>query len=427
MRSEDRNYDIAPKIVPAGAQSRVTIRPRYVRLRGPLRISLNSLEGLGSAQPAVIETIAAADGSVSFECVFPSEQEYLVAVEDTAGSQPRFVAELRIYAVGPDLLHRRPFKGDLHMHSARSDGVEEPPYVAASCRCIGMDFMALTDHRKYLPSLEAIRALADCPSDLVLFTGEEVHPPDSLVHILNIGGSASVNELFSTEAYVRGVDRVAAALGSVPADCRRAYAACLWCFERIREFGGISILAHPYWLTHNAYNICEPLLALLFEHMPFDALEVIGGYASVYREANSLQAARYHEERSRGRHIPALASSDAHGCDKGELFGWYWSVVFSPTLTLADIAASIRGEYCVAVETLPGEQPRITGPFRLVKYAHFLLREVFPLHDEIASEEGRLMLRWLAGDAQAREVLALYRGRTARLYDRLWAGGRATP
>jgi hypothetical protein len=72
------------------------------------------------------------------------------------------------------------------------------------------------------------------------------------------------------------------------------------------------------------------------------------------------------------------------------------------------------------VEALSGETARAHGPFRLVKYAQFLLREVFPEHDALCAQEGRLMLAHLAGDATAAEQLGKRRGSVARLYARLW-------
>jgi hypothetical protein len=107
--------------------------------------------------------------------------------------------------------------------------------------------------------------------------------------------------------------------------------------------------------------------------------------------------------------------------ESGELFGWYFTLVFAPAGGLMPLVQSIRDLYSVAVETIPGEMPLAHGPFRLVKYAQFLLREVLPLHDALCLEEGRLMLAHAAGDEQAAGALRLYQGRTGRLYDHLWA------
>ena len=85
-----------------------------------------------------------------------------------------------------------PYKGDLHIHSNRSDGREPPAHVAARCRQIGLDFVALTDHHQYAPSLEAIAAFTAAPVDLALYPGEEVHAPGNPIHIVNFGGRFSV-------------------------------------------------------------------------------------------------------------------------------------------------------------------------------------------------------------------------------------------
>ena len=158
----------------------------------------------------------------------------------------------------------------------------------------------------------------------------------------------------------------------------------------------------------------------MFEQQPFDAYEVLSGYRQPNVDSNTLQVARYHEERARGKQIPIVGVSDGHGCERGELFGWYYTIVFSPTLDLTNLIESVKALYSVAVEAIPGESVRAYGPFRLVKYALFLLREVMPQHDELCLEEGRLMLRHLAGDASAPSLLHALQGRTATLLDRYW-------
>ena len=85
-----------------------------------------------------------------------------------------------------------------------------------------------------------------------------------------------------------------------------------------------------------------------------------------------------------------------------------------------DLIDSIKGLYSVAVEALPGELPRAHGPWRLARYAQYLLREVLPLHDDLCAEEGRLMLAHLAGDPSAVESLRPLQGRADALYDHLW-------
>jgi hypothetical protein len=130
--------------------------------------------------------------------------------------------------------------------------------------------------------------------------------------------------------------------------------------------------------------------------------------------------ARYHEERARGKRIPIVGVSDSHGCDPEDLFGWYYTIVFAPSNDLPALVGAIKDLFSVAVEALPGQPARAYGPYRLVRYAQFLLRELFPRHDALCAEEGRLMLAHAAGEAQD-NALASLRGRTQALYQHGWA------
>jgi hypothetical protein len=333
------------------------------------------------------------------------------------------------------------------MHSHYSDGKESPAYVAGACRRIGLDFMAVTDHRKYAPSLEAQAAYKGVETDLAIYPGEEVHPPENPVHIVNFGGRFSVNELFADkDAFRRTIDEAAARMPQPPPGIDRyQYASAVWCFDKIREGGGLGIFCHPFWFTDHRYSPAGAMTAHLFRTQPFDAYEVIGGYPADEFDSNTLQAAWYHDQRVMGRRVPIVGVSDAHGCEDRQkgLFGWYYTIVFARSTELADLVASIKDLWSVAVESVPGDRPRPVGPMRLVKYALFLIREVLPQHDELCVEEGRLMLAHAAeagfsavvaeGEAcpaaqgkafETAAALELRRlkGRTSRLMDRYWGG-----
>jgi hypothetical protein len=432
MKKENRYYDVSPRIVPAHQTTLVTIRSRFshcwFKPEEIYHTCLVPAEGLADEVQwpyDAYQSVTSQDGSLSIPCSFAGEQEYLLAIR-TSSDVP--VAEFRLYALEPDLFTRRPYKGDTHMHTHYSDGKESPAYLAAACRKIGMDFIAVTDHRLYAPSLEAIQAYAGTPTDLRIFPGEEVHPPENRVHIVNFGGKFSVNELFGSDAYRSEVNALAAGLNYLPAKMDRyPYASCLWTFDKIRQGGGLAIFAHPYWFSRQRYDVPLPLTNLLFEHQPYDALELIGGYHLHEAESNILQVARYHELRAQGKRIPIVGASDSHGCETGLLFGWYYTVVFSPSLELPDLITSIKDCYSVAVEALPHEMVRAFGPFRMVQFAQFLVREIFPAHDELCVEEGRLMLEIASGethtggDPQAAQALQTLQGQAEWLYNHIWA------
>lgn len=353
----------------------------------------------GASSPPAGAILRAEDGALAVTARFAGEQEHLMVVDEIHRGEERRLGVFRLYSLADDLLARAPYKGDLHIHSNRSDGREPPAHVAAACRRIGLDFMALTDHGLYAPSLEAQEAFRDFDLNLRIFRGEEIHPPGNPVHIVNFGGAFSVNELFADEqAYRRDVRAIEDETGPLPAGVDPYhYASAVFCFRKIREAGGLGIFCHPYWLVEDGYYISEALTTHLLETQPFDALELLGGYYRHESDSNVLQVARYHEERLLGRRLPIVGVSDAHGCERGELFGWYYTIVFAKSLELQDIIDGIKNLWSVAVEAVPGGTARAYGPFRLVKYALFLLREVFPAHDALCAEEGLAMLRYAAG------------------------------
>lgn len=424
MQPSHRHFRVRPIIVPADAETEVIIEPLHghVRLDPTAAYEVRAYpceefaqrSGWPEKQPA---SACVVDGSLRVRCFFEGEQEHVLLVERIESERRVTVADIRVYSLEPDLLARRPFKGDLHIHTNRSDGRESPAYVAGRAREIGLDFQAITDHRRYEPSLEAIAAYEGVPIDLRLFPGEEVHPPRNPIHIINFGGSFSVNALFQdADAYAAAVQAVAEELPEPPPGVDPYQnASAVWCFRKIREAGGLGIFCHPYWFTDHRYTPSGALTSHLFRERPFDAYEVIGGYHLHEADSNTLQVARYHDERAEGRTHPIVGVSDAHGCDRQELFGWYYTLVFAEDGGLQGLIDAVKGLYSTAVEALPGQVARAFGPFRLVKYSLFLMREYFPQLDELCAEEGRLMLAHAAGDPDAAEALARLSGRTARL------------
>ncbi len=424
MNVRDTAFHFQPRIVPTGLPAVVSIRPLFEHALLPAEAKVEVTLCERDTRRRQLLEARRVDGGLTVVFTPDREQEYVLVVSATREGQPTKREEFPVYALAPDLMGLRPWKGDFHLHSNRSDGRESPPYVAAACRQIGLDFMALTDHRAYQPSLDARAAFADTAADLRIYPGEEVHPPDNPVHIVNFGGSFSVNARFAERAaYDQDVERLMArAPAALTAEEKRQFASCVWTFEQIRRGSGLGILCHPYWIVGDAHNVSEALQDALYAERCFDALELIGGFYRYQMESNALAVARWQQGRAAGLDLPVVGVSDAHGCERGELFGWYYSIVFAATTDFADLRQAICAGHCVAVEAVAGEFPRLFGSFRLVKLAYFLLREVFPLHDELCVEEGRLMRGFAGGEVAAAGPLAALHGRVADLYRRLWGG-----
>ncbi len=341
------------------------------------------------------------NGDIVVSFATPDEGEYTICagqkLEDGSFSE---IVSFDVYALHDDLLQLLPLKGDFHMHSNCSDGRETPEYVAATCRKNGMDFMALTDHRRYEPSLIAIKAMKEFGCDMLCYPGEEVHLPDNPVHIINFGGNSSVNTLARDDEEKYRAE-VAEYQKSVPEKfdslTRFQVAASEWAFDRIRDAGGISMFCHPFWRPRHHNYIGEAVIDLLLEHNRYDVLEVIGGFHRPDTERNMLSVIRWQEEQAKGKIIPAAGISDSHSCDV-DLAGWYYTIVFAKELSFESIAEAIRANLCVAVHDIPDTYPLVAGPFRLTKLVYFLLREFYPEHDELCRVEGEIMRRALAGE-----------------------------
>ena len=370
-------YEINPVICRANTVQTVEIRPLYEHVMFEDRVYEVVCIAMETHERETLD-VRATWGTLKFSLRFGAEQEYMIFAGD---------ARFSVYCLGGDLYDKNPYKGDFHIHSNKSDGHEDPAFVAVSARNIGMDFIAITDHRKYWPSLEAINGLKGFESDFLVLPGEEIHPPDNPVHMINFGGARSINEMFDGQyaAYVESAPQ----RHPLSMEMSKIYAACEWCFGEIEKSGGISLLCHPYWITgENRYNIEPGLLEYFIDKSPFTAFELLGGHET---ESNVLQVAYYNQKRAEGKHIPIVGVSDAHSAIGGDYFGWTYTILFADELSLQGIKSSLKSGLSVAVESLPGEATRMYGDFRLVKYAMFLNRAYFPFHDEeCASEAGKM-------------------------------------
>lgn len=427
MKRELANYEVFPKIIESGKRTSITIRPlgKHAEFEPDSEYQITFLPMCESNESENTEydktVLKPCKGLLTFEHVFSGEQAHIVRVFKLPakdGKEP--VGNFMVYSLFPDLYIRKPYRGDFHVHTCRSDGRESPEIVAANYRKSGFDFLAITDHHKRSPSVEAIKAYENAPVDLKLFFGEEVHPYKNHVHMVNFGGNFSVNELFEqdSEKYYREVNELLAGI-KVPEGVNGfQYASCLWCFDRIREAGGLGIFCHPYWIA-NVYHVQENLVDFLFEKKPFDAFELLGGHEV---SSNNMQTAYWQEARAKGITIPIVGASDSHGTENAMWFNWMYTIIFSRDLDLESIKDSVKDCFSVAIEQYPGEAFRIHGPFRLVKYADFLMNEYFPLHDPLCFEEGRLMKDYACGINEALPLLKLMQGRTAGLLDRCFMG-----
>ncbi len=437
MKVELHNFTIFPMVFPAGQEVRFTVKPRgaHCYFEGPLKIVVQRMDCGSATQPftawnaTTIDVTADEDHCLRFSYTAEEEGELAVAIV----KENAWAFRLNVYALAEDLACRVPLRGDFHMHTCRSDGREAPAIVCANYRKIGYDFIVITDHGTYFPSLEAIEAYKGVKTALTILPGEEVHMPETDTHIVNAGGLFSVNGLLessanytltkgsdegrrldesvalppivSAEQYKKEIDALEESLTDCPSNVnKRWYAVCLWAFEKIREADGLGIFAHPYWIS-DLYQMPEPFTRYMMEKHPFDAFEVLGG--ENYYAQNGFQTALYYDEYRYGRIHPIVGSTDSHGSTEHNRNRDICStIVFAEANERRAILDAVKDRYSVAVDTISKEY-RLVGEFRLQKYAAFLMENYFPLHDMEAAMDGEMMLQYALGDASAAEVETL--------------------
>lgn len=440
------DYDIFPKVFPVGKEINITIKPLgyHADFKNPSDLSVK-IFGLSDGNPRDYpyrnngeEVSFEYDGCIKIQHIFPKEQQYYVRITDK--TTDKRILQLSVYALDKDLCGRYPLIGDLHMHTCCSDGKQSPAVVCANYRKHGYDFMTVSDHHRYWPSIEAIEAYKDVPTELNIVPGEEVHmfkqAPDFIndIHIVNFGGKYSVNALvddgdcdwegkpcsadgfkspdvLSVEEFHKEVMLLASKL-DIPKDVEPfTYACCVWVFNHIRKGEGLGIFCHPYWIS-NVYQVPENITDYILKTQPFDAFEVLGG--ENYYEQNGFQTQKYYEVLAKGyKKFPVVGSTDSHSSVNNKNAFVASTMVFSPTNTTADIIDSIKSFYSVAIDGI-SEEYRIVGDLRLSRYANFLLKNYFPLHDDLCYEEGRAMKDYVCGVDGAKETLEFICGRVKK-------------
>jgi len=437
MKQVHYNYDIFPLVFPKGEPTEITVKPLGVHasFSGEYLLSVMRID---SGSPKMTETAwnhtdytvsPDADGCIRFTYTAAVENELIVRIF----KDDKKLVQFSLYALDEDLACRIPLRGDLHMHTCRSDGKEDPAIVCANYRAIGYDFIVVTDHHRYYPSLEAIADYADADIPLNILPGEEVHLPGQFIHIVNAGGLFSVNgllecmpnytetngaldkrrfddtitppDIIPQQQYDREIEALKEQLSALPEGVDKGwYAVCLWAYEKIRQADGIGIFAHPYWLW-DMWQVPEAFTKQMLKEHPFDAFEVLGG--ENYYGHNGYQTALYYDEYREGRIHPIVGSTDSHGSTEYNRNKDICStIVFAHENERKDILTSIKDRYSVAVDTISKEY-RLVGEHRFQKYASFLMENFYPIHDRQAAVDGEVMRQYYVGDASAEEISAL--------------------
>ena len=436
------NYDVYPKVFLGNRETTVTVQPLggHVAFAKDHAYTVRVLK-VDHASPhtypeytgrSTYTVTPNEDGFLRVTAFFEGEGEYYLRICDTP--EARHFAQLSVYALAKDMAGKYPYRGDLHLHTRRSDGSQAPEVVCANYRGYGYDFTVISDHERYYPSLEA-KAYWQGLTDLNIVQGEEVHLPFNDVHYVNFGGSYSINALVSPrpntekagddpawrsldgtapdtmthEAFTAMIEERAQKISDLDKKSERlSFAVLEWIYEHIQKGGGLGIFPHPFWLS-DLQQVSEEYTHYVYEKGPFDAFEVLGG--ENYFSHNGMQTALYYDMKQKGIDRAIVGSTDSHNAiaehNRNALI--CSTIVFASENTDRALIDAIKNKYSVAVDTISKEY-RLVGDYRLMRYACFLMENYYPLHDAACQTEGYLMNRHLAGDARATSALRALKG-----------------
>lgn len=409
MLPNPQNYMIYPSIVHADKETLMTIVPSeraFLLFDGQeYTVTVIAVDGDDSYYDVKTHdklTVIAHKGVLKIPYTFKKEQEYLLIL----GYGEKKLADLHIYSLEEDLYALTPLKGDFHAHSYRSDGKRDPAALAGHYREQGYDFFTLTDHNRFYPGKEIDEVYADVKLGITRVTGEEVHSPGSVVHIVHAGGNKSVTEQYvhDRENYeAKIVEYMRRVPDAIPEEYRSRYAKAMWATDAIHEAGGIAIFPHPYWRpgASKMHNVCDELAKILLKSNMFDAYELIGGMEQI---GCNRSVALWNDLRADGLKISVVGSSDVHHLRVAYSFPHYFTVCFAERNDSVSIINAIRHGYSVAVEASGNEynrEYRCYSSLRLVSYTQFLLSYYFSALQRICQGEGVAMRAYAMNQAEA--------------------------
>ena len=210
---------------------------------------------------------------------------------------------------------------DLHVHTSRSpDGSTPPEVLPTVAKQRGLDGYAITDHN-ILSS--------DTTNEILILPGMEISTNDG--HVIALGTSEAIPRGLSADETIR----------------------------RIRDAGGVSIVAHPYDLFRPAVKLHR-----LTEHP--NAIEVINS-ASFLHSYSWTRARKFAEKGN----YPMTGGSDSHIPDT---LGRAYTEIESESKDVQSVLASLRAGKVRPLGSAVGMAERLRKRFYTMRETRQSLR-----------------------------------------------------
>lgn len=216
------------------------------------------------------------------------------------------------------------YKGNLHMHTTRSDGRLDPDDAVERYRKNGYDFIALTDHRK--PSVTIGPGESRDPDDWEAVSGKgsaEMTENDTVLHagrMLILSGvewdTGSANTKAPGDVLTYHILGIGMTSPGGPDYRKNPHPAPQEMVDRIRENGGIAILAHPAW------SVMDP--SGIRNLQGITAAEIYNSVSDLPFNGQRADSSAWFDiwGTNYDRLIPAVANDDAHAYEGDECYSY---------------------------------------------------------------------------------------------------------
>ena len=292
------------------------------------------------------------------------EHEHTLFLHDPRRQKAAYRPEgtmLKIYSLRPDLFSLRPYKGNVHTHSNRSDGSSSVSDVLIHSRRAGLDFIALTDHWLFAPSQEMKELEKKYRTGVEVFSGEEVHSDGGMLHSISLGGNWQVSR--RSELVDEAKKIIPEIAGKFPHLNKIELQYCadsVARFAKMRQAGSFIIYSHPYWKLLNRYHFTEKFNEYMLNNADYDALELFNATVPF-----SMMLNRWHQLALEGRNPAVVSVSDNHYAPGVELSQFY-TIIFAPDCTVESFRNAVKERRSVA---------RAPGRFSMASWRHIWARD----------------------------------------------------
>ena len=216
-----------------------------------------------------------------------------------------------------DMMGKKRYKVNLHMHTTLSDGFKTPEEALEMYHSQDYDAVALTDHWVYNPSgtYKGMTVLAGAEYDNCSIGDVTLRDSlDGIYHIVSIGTHTPpvLEQGMHPQQLIDG----------------------------IHEAGGLAILAHPAW----SLNTPEQILAL----SDIDATEIYNSASAVYNARRPDSSLIVDMIATRGCILPLVAADDTHRYHLDDCLSWI--MVEAEDNSEASIVKAIREQKFYATQ-----------------------------------------------------------------------------